>query len=401
MDKTNHMQGDTPAPENQRERTGEPRPSRHKFKTNKHKPARFAKTENRQSHSNGGPKKTEAEKLYAAIDLGTNNCRLLIVAPDKDGFRVVDSFSRIVRLGEGLDATGELSEAAIERALAALRVCAGKIRKLDVARVRCVATEACRNATNGRAFIERVEKETRLRFEIIGARDEAELASVSCGSLFDRKRRNVIVLDIGGGSTEITYLRLERGRFELKETKSFPIGVVRLSERYDATQLTPEIYRQMRDDCAQEMKDFIAEQDLQDLRQVQIIGTSGTVTTLIAIQLGLKYYDRNKVDGRTVSANAVKDVIKRLVAMTHAQLVNQACIGPERADLVLSGCAVLEAFMQFYPVPVIKVADRGLREGILLRLIRKDQRKRKFHNKKNRKRPYKNLHRGGGNEQRN
>ncbi|MGC6476269.1 MAG: Ppx/GppA phosphatase family protein [Parvibaculales bacterium] len=401
MDKTDHMQGNSPAPENQRERSGERRPSRHKFKPHNRKPTRFAKSDNGQSHGNENQNKSEADKLYAAIDLGTNNCRLLIVAPDKDGFRVVDSFSRIVRLGEGLDATGELSETAIERALAALRVCAGKIRKLDVARVRCVATEACRNASNGRAFIERVEKETRLRFEIIGARDEAELASVSCGSLFDRKRRNVIVLDIGGGSTEITYLRLERGRFEMKETKSFPIGVVRLSERYNATQLTPEIYNQMRDDCAQEMKEFIAEQDLQDLRQVQIIGTSGTVTTLIAIQLGLKYYDRNKVDGRTVSAIAVKDVMKRLVAMTHEQLVNQACIGPERADLVLSGCAVLEAFMQFYPVPVIKVADRGLREGILLRLIRKDQRKRRFHNKKNRKRPYKNnLHRGGGNEQR-
>ncbi len=155
MDKTNRMQGDTPCTRKSTRTNGRARPSRHKFKTNKHKPARFAKTENRQSHSNGGPKKTEAEKLYAAIDLGTNNCRLLIVAPDKDGFRVVDSFSRIVRLGEGLDATGELSEAAIERALAALRVCAGKIRKLDVARVRCVATEACRNATNGRAFIER------------------------------------------------------------------------------------------------------------------------------------------------------------------------------------------------------------------------------------------------------
>ncbi len=318
------------------------------------------------------------EKLYAAIDLGTNNCRLLIVTPEEKHFRVVDSFSRIVRLGEGLDVTGRLCEKAMERALAAIHICASKLRKYDIERLRCVATEACREAENGADFINRVGKETRLNFDIIGAKDEAELASVSCGNLFDRKKRNVIVLDIGGGSTEISYLRLERGRFELKQTKSFPLGVVRLAERYGGHRLTLENYHKMRAACIASVKEFVENQievkEIKDLSQTQMVVTSGTVTTLVAIQLGLKFYDRGRVDGSSVSLNAAQDVIKRLLAMSPEQLASQPCIGPERADLMLSGCAILESFLHFYPIPVLKVADRGLREGILLRLMRKDQR---------------------------
>ncbi|MGC6472258.1 MAG: Ppx/GppA family phosphatase [Parvibaculales bacterium] len=324
------------------------------------------------SNTKGGD---TGQPLYAAIDLGTNNCRLLIVTPEGKNFRVVDSFSRIVRLGEGLDKTGRLSEEAMDRALAALRVCAGKVRKYNVKRMRCVATEACRDADNGAEFIARVSKETRLNFQIIGARDEAELASVSCGALFDRKRPYVIVLDIGGGSTEISYLRLESGRFELKDTRSFPLGVVRLAERYDGRHLSQADYDQMREECAHAIRDFVESQSwVEDLSKLQVVGTSGTVTTLVAIQLGLKYYDRSRVDGTSMSLNAVRDVIKRLLGMSRKQLAAQPCIGPDRADLVLTGCAILEAFLEFYPVPSIKVADRGLREGILLRLIRKDQR---------------------------
>lgn len=326
-------------------------------------------------HGQNTKSNASGEPLYAAIDLGTNNCRLLIVAPEGKNFKVVDSFSRVVRLGEGLETTGRLSADAMDRALSALRICAGKVRKYNIKRMRCVATEACRDADNGAEFIDRVTKETRLKFQIIGARDEAELASVSCGELFDRKRPHVIVLDIGGGSTEISYLRLESGRFELKETKSFPLGVVRLTERFDGRHLTVEGYEKMRDECIEAIRDFVESQSWAgDLTKLQVVGTSGTVTTLVAVQLGLKFYDRSRVDGKSVSLNAVRDVIKRLLGMSQKQLAAQPCIGSDRADLVLTGCAILEAFLEFYPVPSVKVADRGLREGILLRLIRKDQR---------------------------
>lgn len=354
-----------------------------KFSKNPGKPA-YSKAHPKAHHKTKG-NGTSGETLYAALDLGTNNCRLLIVAPDGKNFRVIDSFSRIVRLGEGLDATGRLSEPAMARTLAALRICAGKIRHHRVTRVRCVATEACRNAENGAEFISNVEKETRLRMDVIGGRDEAELAAIGCGALFDRKRRHAIVFDIGGGSTEITRLTRQRGRYEMRDTESLKLGVVRLSERYDGTHMTPDTYRQMVDDCIAQIDDFVQRQsDIKDLRELQLIGTSGTITTLAAVQLGLKRYDRSKVDGCVISRSAIKDVIRRLVRMSHSELADHPCIGPERADLVLAGCAVLEAMLSAWPVPRIIVADRGLREGILLRLIRKDQRQHhpKAHAKK-------------------
>lgn len=327
-------------------------------------------------------------KLFAAIDLGTNNCRLLVVTPDETRFSVVDSFSRIVRLGEGLEATGRLSDDAMDRTLAALKICAGKIRHHKDIKLRCVATEACRDASNGQAFIARVLKETGLRLEIIGGRDEAELAAIGCGGLFDRRRPNAIVFDIGGGSTELTRLKLSHGRFELKDTSSIPLGVVRLAERYDSKNLTPKRYAEMVAECRQEVGAFFARQDdIKDMKTLQLLGTSGTVTTLAAIQLGLKYYDRDKVDGCTISKTAALDVMRRLVKMNYKQLTGQPCIGADRADLVLAGCAMFEALLDYWPVPIIRVADRGVRDGILLRMIRKEQRKYKPGNRKIRTRP--------------
>lgn len=343
---------------------------------------------NRQNQRNGVAKDPAEGKLFAALDLGTNNCRLLIVTPDEKQFRVVDSFSRIVRLGEGLEASGRLSEEAMERTISALKVCARKIRSHKDIKLRCVATEACRDAHNGKEFIDRVLKQTRLRLDIIGGRDEAELAAIGCGSLFDRKRMNVVVFDIGGGSTELTRLKLTNGRFDLRDTMSTPLGVVRLAERYDSKNLTPENYATMVDECRLRLKEFFERQtDIKDLKTLQLLGTSGTITTLAAIQLGMKFYDRSKIDGCTISRNAALDVIQRLVKMNHKQLTAYPCIGEERADLVLAGCAVFEALLDYWPVPMIKVADRGLRDGILLRMIRKEQRKYKPNSTKTHRSP--------------
>lgn len=324
----------------------------------------------------GRTKRAKNDKIFAAVDLGTNNCRLLIVKPAGQHFQVVDSFSRIVRLGAGLETHGRLSDAAMDRAVAALKICASKINRHKNVKVKCVATQACREADNGAGFIERVSHETNLRLEVIGGRDEAELAAIGCGALFDRKRPNAIVFDIGGGSTELTRLKLSHGRFELKDTISAPLGVVRLAERYNSKNLTAENYTQMVVACRKALQHFLDRQgDITSLKSLQILGTSGTVTTLAAIQLGLPVYDRNKVDGCTLSKAAILDVIQRLLRMNHADLVAHPCIGAERADLVLAGCAVLEAVLDCWPVPVIKVADRGVRDGLLLRMIRKDQRR--------------------------
>ncbi len=346
-------------------------PSKPRFE-NKRRPSNKAQS--------SGPQKT---RLYAAVDLGTNNCRLLIVERSGGlGFRVRDSFSRIVRLGEGLEASGELSEDAMERTIAALRIAASKIRRANVVRLRCVATEACRGASNGAAFIERVRKETGLRMEIIDGQAEAELAAIGCGSLFDENVDDIILYDIGGGSTEISRMSRQNSTspqnndfFKLIDSDSVPLGVVRLSERHAGPGQHEHGYEGMLEESETRLQAFMDRQsDMVDMSRVQIIGTSGTVTTLAAVQLGLARYDRNVVDGCTISAENVTKVIGNLRNMSRDQLAENPCIGAQRADLVLSGCAVLEAIHTRWPVTKVSVADRGLREGLLLRMIKKDMR---------------------------
>ena len=330
--------------------------------------------------SRKNPHKSQSRETYAAIDLGTNNCRLLIVEPQGNSFKVIDSFSRIVRLGEGLESSNKLSADAMQRTIDALRVCATKIRRHRVRWMRCVATEACRRAENGQAFINQIEKSTRLRFEIIDGKDEAELAAIGCGALFDRQFPHAIVFDIGGGSTEITCLSLKKGRYELQDMISLPLGVVRLSEKYDGKNMSQEIYTQIRDEAEKTIRSFAEKQTFHadNLNDIQLIGTSGTVTTLAAIHKGLKKYNRNIVDGTVMKRGEVVAVIQSLMNMSHEERQNNNCIGKERADLVLSGCAVLEAIIRAWPLENVKIADRGIREGILLRLIRKTRRRQKI-----------------------
>ena len=330
--------------------------------------------------SRKNPHKSQSRETYAAIDLGTNNCRLLIVEPQGNSFKVIDSFSRIVRLGEGLESSNKLSADAMQRTIDALRVCAAKIRRHRVRWMRCVATEACRRAENGQAFINQIEKSTRLRFEIIDGKDEAELAAIGCGALIDRQFPHAIVFDIGGGSTEITCLSLKKGRYELQDMISLPLGVVRLSEKYDGKNMSQEIYTQIRDEAEKTIRSFAEKQTFHadNLNDIQLIGTSGTVTTLAAIHKGLKKYNRNIVDGAVMKRGEVVAVIQSLMNMSHEERQNNNCIGKERADLVLSGCAVLEAIIRAWPLENVKIADRGIREGILLRLIRKTRRRQKI-----------------------
>jgi exopolyphosphatase/guanosine-5'-triphosphate,3'-diphosphate pyrophosphatase len=330
------------------------------------------------------PSKPQKTRLYAAVDLGTNNCRLLIVERAGGlGFRVRDSFSRIVRLGEGLEGSGQLSQDAMDRTVAALRIAASKIRRANVVRLRCVATEACRGASNGAEFIKRVRKETGLRLEIIDGKAEAELAAIGCGSLFDDKVDDIILYDIGGGSTEISRLSRQVSPhtangdfFKLVDSDSVPLGVVRLSERHAGPGPYEHGYEGMLQESHDRLQAFMARQsDMVDMSRVQIIGTSGTVTTLAAVQLGLARYDRNVVDGCTITAENITKVIGNLRQMSRDQLAENPCIGAQRADLVLSGCAVLEAIHTRWPVAQVSVADRGLREGLLLRMIKKDMRR--------------------------
>lgn len=315
---------------------------------------------------------------YAALDLGTNNCRLLVAEPTRDSFRVVDAFSRIVRLGEGLSRTGALSEAAQERAIAALRICAAKLEGKKVTRTRLIATEACRGASNGSAFLERVARETGLQLEIVNRETEAKLAANSCAPLLDRAASGAVLFDIGGGSSELAWLGkandVDGGPplAPVQEWDSMPLGVVTLAERFGGENVTPEVFGAMVDDVLPRVQAFAAKANGIANGEIYLLGTSGTVTTLAGIHLELPRYDRRRVDGIWLSRDEVTNVVAKLCATSYQERVANPCIGAQRADLVLAGCAILEAIRRVFPCERLRVADRGLREGMLVELMRAD-----------------------------
>lgn len=312
----------------------------------------------------------------AALDLGTNNCRLLVARPTSAGFRVVDAFSRIVRLGEGLAATGALSEDAVARTIEALKVCADKIAFRNITIGRYVATEACRRAVNCEAFLVRVRRETGLDIEIISTSEEARLVVSGCAPLLNPRIPYAVVFDIGGGSTEIVLVRLEGGRDRRRRQQilgsmSLPLGVVTLTDRFGG-EVSPMIYRRMVDEAAEALGRF--ERDYRIRRHIrtgrtQMLGSSGTVTTLAGIHLALPRYIRAAVDGSTLTFDQIAAVSAHLAGLDLAGRAASPCVGRERADLVLSGCAILDAICETWPVGRLRVADRGVREGILSDLI--------------------------------
>ena len=313
--------------------------------------------------------------VYAALDLGTNNCRLLIACPTDDGFRVVDSFSRIIRLGEGISATGYISEAAIERAIAALSICRDKIQSRKAKRLRLIATEACRAASNADGFRDRVAAETGIQLEVINRETEAALAVIGCSPLLDPCGRGAILFDIGGGSSEL--VRIERDPDEqnavprIKAWMSIPLGVVSLAELFGGRDVTAQSYARMVEEVAKHVGPFAAEHG-GDLRDMHLLGTSGTVTTLAGVHLNLARYDRRRIDGVWMNNADLTTTIARLLGMSYRERAANHCISVERADLVLAGCAILDAIRNAFPLPRLRVADRGLREGMLVEMMRED-----------------------------
>lgn len=313
--------------------------------------------------------------VYAALDLGTNNCRLLIACPTGDGFRVIDSFSRIIRLGEGISATGRISEAAIGRAIAALSICRDKMNSKNAQRLRLIATEACRAASNADSFRDQVESETGISLEVIDRETEATLAVIGCSPLLDPQGRGAILFDIGGGSSEL--VRIERDPEvpnavpRIKAWMSIPLGVVTLAEHFGGKNVTAESYALMVEEVDKHIAAFAA-QNGGDLAGFHLLGTSGTVTTLAGVHLHLARYDRRRIDGIWMNNAELTATIARLLGMSYQERAANQCIGIERADLVLAGCAILDAIRKAFPLPRLRVADRGLREGMLVEMMRED-----------------------------
>lgn len=318
------------------------------------------------------------KQAYAAIDLGTNNCRLLIARPSGEHFVVVDAFSRVVRLGEGLAQTGKLSDAAMDRALAALQICADKLKRRNVHLARSVATEACRRASNGAQFIERVRRETGIALDVISAQEEARLAVLGCHILLEPGAGPAMIFDIGGGSTELVLIESGPTVPQILDWKSVPWGVVSLTETCGGEATTEaarrERYAAMRTIVRDSFADFaerIGHARDHGARHggLRLLGTSGTVTTLASLHLDLPQYDRRAVDGLVVPADSMRSIANRLAGMSPVERREVPCIGRERSDLVIAGCAILETIMDLWPASRLGVADRGIREGILRSLM--------------------------------
>ena len=316
------------------------------------------------------------KKLYGALDLGTNNCRLLIALPTKPGFKVITSFSRVVRLGEGLAGSGRLSNTAMDRAIEALSICSQKLRENKVITSRNIATEACRQARNGGEFLLRIKQETDLAFETISFKEEARLALTGCQSLLTDNSDYALVFDIGGGSTELTWSRLnETRRYEIIDVLSLPFGVVNLSEQHGNDMTGKGFYESTVENIANELSPFCTKNRINEYvrgGQVQMLGTSGTVTTLAAVHLQLPYYTRSRIDGLELSFEDILFASKQLTNLNYEERAALPCIGRERAELVIPGCAILDAICRTWPVGKLRIADRGLREGILLELMKAD-----------------------------
>ncbi len=330
------------------------------------------------SQHDSAPSRGRQRSIYAALDLGTNNCRLLVARPSSNSFQVVDAFSRIIRLGEGVSASGRISEAAIVRAVDALSICRDKMKNRGVDRARLIATEACRAAENGAEFQRRIAEQVGLNLEVVDRETEAELAATGCTPLIDPDAKGVILFDIGGGSSEL--VRLGRGPAVgggppppvIQAWASLPVGVVTLAERHGGVAVTPTIYEDMVEEVSFYVRDFVTRHGNDGLDSIHMLGTSGTVTTIAGIHLALKRYDRRRVDGCWMSGVQATAVVDRLLDMSYEDRVANPCIGAERADLVLAGCAIFEAIRRAFPCQRLRVADRGLREGMLVQMMRED-----------------------------
>ena len=335
------------------------------------------------------PATPRSSELYAALDLGTNSCRMLIAQPKGSGFHVVDSFSKSVQLGAGLERTGRLSRGSMARTIQALRICQQKLRRNKVRRMRLVATEACRRAINGHEFMTRIQRETGLRLDIIKPEEEARLAVISCAPLVNRKTENLLVVDIGGGSTELVWIDITgvpskdrahsimnlHSGFKQPATEvpgakvvdwiSVPLGVATLRDQYNDVEDDAARFALMSWFFEESLSTFKPYQSAQPQEHFQIVGTSGTVTTVAASHLGLRRYDRTKVDGLHMSSEEIDKVIHSYLAMGPSGRRADPRIGQDRSALIMSGAAILQALMRCWPTDRLSVADRGLREGLL------------------------------------
>jgi len=355
----------------QKESSKEDPPKQHNRPKNNNRNRNYNKNRNKNQRNKG--------HVYGVVDLGTNNCRLLVAIPHQNGFRVIDSFSRIVRLGEGLKEEKRISDQATERTVSALKICMDKMKRRGVTRMWNVATQACREAENGDHFVKTIEEQVKIKLDIIDPKEEARLAVMGCKALLDKNYNRGIVFDIGGGSTEIIWIEYNEKRIpEIIDWISIPLGVVNLSEEYGTEKVLPaEHYQEMKERVKEHIVPFEKKHGIRssiDENMVQLMGTSGTVTTLTSMHLNQAVYDRNEVDGSWMKSKDLVDLCKDLAKLDYKERLALNNIGNDRAELVVAGCAIFDALIDVWPIEDCRVADRGIREGMLHHLMDEQRR---------------------------
>lgn len=380
----------------------------HKNITNNNSPAKATKEgpkssrpkqQNRPNNKNRNKNKNRYKNpknkghVYGVVDLGTNNCRLLVAVPQQNGFRVIDSFSRIVRLGEGLKEEKRISDQATDRTVSALKICMDKMKRRGVTRMWNVATQACREAENGDHFVKTIEEKVKIKLDIIDPKEEARLAVMGCKALLDTNYNRGIVFDIGGGSTEIIWIEYNEKRIpEIIDWISIPLGVVNLSEEYGTEKVLPsEHYQEMKERVKEHIIPFEEKHAIRssiDENMVQLMGTSGTVTTLTSMHLNQAVYDRNEVDGAWMKSKDLVNLCTDLAKLDYKERLALNNIGNDRAELVVAGCAIFDALIDVWPIEDCRVADRGIREGMLHHLMDEQRRINKAKRRKRSRRRY-------------
>lgn len=352
---------------------------------------------NKQSRNRTRPKRKQSRRpkrhVYGVVDLGTNNCRLLVAVPNPDGFKVIDSFSRVVRLGEGLNRDKNITEKATERTVAALKVCMEKMKRRGVTRSWNVATQACRQALNGDHFVKTIEEQVNIKLDIIDPQEEARLAVMGCKALLDTNYDRGIIFDIGGGSTEIIWIEFDEGKNpNIIDWISVPLGVVNLSEEYGTVKVLPTAhYQEMKERVKEHIVPFEQKHRIGgniNQSRVQLMGTSGTVTTLTSMYLNQAYYDRSEVDGAWMKSKNLVDLCNDLAKLDYSERLALNNIGNDRAELVVAGCAIFDAIIDVWPIADCRVADRGIREGMLHHLMDKQRDKNKQNRRRRSKKRY-------------
>lgn len=304
-------------------------------------------------------------RRLAAVDLGTNTVRLLVVEAEGREWRPLHQSQRVTRLGEGQAETGRLLEAPMQRTVDTVSEFIAAARGLGASEIRVVATSAVREAPNRAELLALLRAATGLDASVVSGEEEARLTLQGVAAGLPQLGGSFVLFDIGGGSTELVLG--EDGR--LGAVVSLQLGVVRLAERYgDAGPVDWARFALMRGEIDGRLAREIPARII-EARAPALVGTAGTVTTLAALDLGLPAYDASRVQGHTLARGAVERLLNRLGALAVAERARLPCLEPGRADVIIPGIAICLAVMDRLGYGSLVVSDRGLREGILCEIL--------------------------------